>query len=417
MAIVGYMGIGSTAPEHKAGPTRGGAHQHARNAATQTTGRRPSQDTTAAARQGATDAANQERARHASRNAEPRQGQPPADEEAAWRAGTARRATRPGTPGRPRIRPKATKLAQDLVLKSAPIATIMNTALDSLAALQTTQAGAAPDESNAAFGRSLQILLALIAGGIVLGLRLGLYVARSLATPLKAMVAAANGIAEGDLNQEITLDRKDEVGQAAAAFRRAIMYLRSMAEVADAMAEGDLTRTVEPQSARDGLGTAFKKMIANLRDLVGQVPGSALSLADTSAQLGDAAAQARGGCSAAAAAAAPRAAPPRGPSRGHGAPRRHRPGRRTTSAPPSAQRRHPGGGDRRPPPGGPSRRAPPRPASGGRARGRGGPPAEDRCGCRDHRRHRRADQPVGAECRHRGRARWRARQGVRGGRR
>ena len=93
---------------------------------------------------------------------------------------------------------------------------------------------------------------------------LGFYVARSLADPLKLMAAAANGIAEGDLEQEITLDRKDEVGQAAAGLRRAIAYLRGMAEVADAMADGDLTRTVEPQSARDGLGTSFKQMITNL---------------------------------------------------------------------------------------------------------------------------------------------------------
>ena len=111
-------------------------------------------------------------------------------------------------------------------------------------------------EASATYESANRLLIATIIGAVVAAMAIGFYVARSLANPLKLMAAAANGIAEGDLEQEITLDRKDEVGQAAAGFRRAIAYLRGMAEVADAMAEGDLTRTVEPQSARDGLGTS-----------------------------------------------------------------------------------------------------------------------------------------------------------------
>ena len=46
-----------------------------------------------------------------------------------------------------------------------------------------------------------------------------------------------------------------------------------------------------PQSSKDVLGTAFDEMGANLRDLVGQVQSSAVTLAETSAQLGSAANQ------------------------------------------------------------------------------------------------------------------------------
>jgi methyl-accepting chemotaxis protein len=75
------------------------------------------------------------------------------------------------------------------------------------------------------------------------------------------------------------------------AFRDVMVYQRAMAEVADAVADGDLTQNVEPHSAADMLGTSFKKMIGNLRDLVGELQGSAHSLADASAQLGTAAGQ------------------------------------------------------------------------------------------------------------------------------
>ena len=182
--------------------------------------------------------------------------------------------------------------AADIVLnKVTTIGAQVDKDLNDLIDSQTLQALDAEHEAAATYESATRVLIATIIGAIVAAMAIGFYVARSLANPLKLMAAAANGIAEGDLEQEITLDRKDEVGQAAAGFRRAIAYLKGMAEVADAMAEGDLTRTVEPQSARDGLGTSFKKMILNLRDLVGQVQASAISLADTSAQLGSAASQ------------------------------------------------------------------------------------------------------------------------------
>src|SRR5919201_1832727 len=44
-----------------------------------------------------------------------------------------------------------------------------------------------------------------------------------------------------------------------------------MARVANAIARGDLTQTVQPKSDRDVLGTAFKQMSDNLRLLVGQL--------------------------------------------------------------------------------------------------------------------------------------------------
>jgi methyl-accepting chemotaxis protein len=184
------------------------------------------------------------------------------------------------------------KLAQDIVVqRAAPKGAALMKALGDLVTVQATASTTANRQAAAQYESSFNLLVGLMIGAIVLALGMGLFVARSLATPLKAMAAAANAIALGDLDQDISLDRKDEVGQAAAGFRRAITYLRGMAEVADAMADGDLTRSVEPHSARDVLGTSFKKMISSLRDLVGQVQESAVSLAETSAQLGSAAAQ------------------------------------------------------------------------------------------------------------------------------
>src|SRR6202008_1500343 len=61
----------------------------------------------------------------------------------------------------------------------------------------------------------------------------------------------------------------DEVGVLGRAFGRMTESLRSIAGVAERIAEGDLRATFQPQSANDALGHALVKMIANLRVQIG----------------------------------------------------------------------------------------------------------------------------------------------------
>jgi methyl-accepting chemotaxis protein len=185
--------------------------------------------------------------------------------------------------------------AVDILLhKAAPPAKLMNDALDGLMAANETEVGGALKDANTDYNTAWGLLLGIIAGGILLALGIGAYAARSLASPLQAMTLAARGLAVGDIDQEIALDRKDEVGQAASAFREMIAYQREISAVATAMAHGDLTQSIQPKGDRDVLGHAFQDMTASLRDVIGQVKASAFGLAETSDQLGQAAAQTSG---------------------------------------------------------------------------------------------------------------------------
>ena len=71
------------------------------------------------------------------------------------------------------------------------------------------------------------------------------------------MLRAANGIAEGDVQQDVNITSRDELGETGAAFGRMIDYLNEMAADADRVAAGDLTVEVSPRSERDLLGNAF----------------------------------------------------------------------------------------------------------------------------------------------------------------
>ena len=111
-----------------------------------------------------------------------------------------------------------------------------------------------------------------------------LYAGRLL-RPLRKLTGAAHAIAEGDLDTEISVNGSDELGQVAAAFREMTTSLRDMAAGADAISDGDLSRTTHVRSAGDMLGTSLQRMTTNLRDVVGQVQSATGTIAAAALQL------------------------------------------------------------------------------------------------------------------------------------
>jgi PAS domain S-box-containing protein len=117
--------------------------------------------------------------------------------------------------------------------------------------------------------RGLALWLAIAASG--LGLLIGFMLSRSIAGAAEQVAVAARGLARGELDQTIAVRSRDELGQMGQAFREMIAYQKTMAAAADAIARGDLTRDLDPKSPRDLLGTAFRRMRANLSTLVGDL--------------------------------------------------------------------------------------------------------------------------------------------------
>ena len=72
----------------------------------------------------------------------------------------------------------------------------------------------------------------------------------------------------GDLEHEIDIQRNDEIGGLARTFSGMVTYLKEMAAVSEAIAEGNLASHAKPRSKNDTLGNAFARMTAGLRSLV-----------------------------------------------------------------------------------------------------------------------------------------------------
>src|SRR5437588_666636 len=128
-------------------------------------------------------------------------------------------------------------------------------------------------------------LLALVAGGFI-----AFYTSRSITEPLDHLMTVTREIGDsGDLDQNIDIHRIDEIGALATTFNNMVAYLKEMASVSMAVAEGDLTVEVVPRSKRDTLGNAFLRMSHGLQQLVRTTRDSAGQVSAGSNQVAGAA--------------------------------------------------------------------------------------------------------------------------------
>src|SRR5262249_36184339 len=134
-------------------------------------------------------------------------------------------------------------------------------------------------------------IVAAVAGLLISSVATILFV-RQISHNVKVVAKAARALAIGDVDQQLDIAGRDELGQMAEAFQATIEYQREASAVAKAVAAGDLTHSIAPKSDRDVLGMGLQTMIESLRSVLQQVQGSTDRVAANSKYLSDASASA-----------------------------------------------------------------------------------------------------------------------------
>jgi methyl-accepting chemotaxis protein len=119
--------------------------------------------------------------------------------------------------------------------------------------------------------RTMVAISLLSVGTIALLGALSFLLVRTIVRPVQRTAAAAERLALGDLDLNLTADSKDEIGQLIGSVQRLALYLREMAEMSEAIAAGDLTVEPRPRSESDRLGLSFRNMVQNLSAIVGDL--------------------------------------------------------------------------------------------------------------------------------------------------
>ncbi len=170
--------------------------------------------------------------------------------------------------------------------------------INHLVQINNDEAKQSYQESQALFQQSRNLIFGALALAILLCVGAAFYLSRDLASVAVLLVDVAEKMAVGDLNRDMSEDRKktirgrtDEFGELGRGFTRMICYLQDAAEAAHQIAAGNLAINVEPKSAKDELGNALADMLQKLRCLVGEIQNSGAQVASASEQLAAAAEQ------------------------------------------------------------------------------------------------------------------------------
>src|SRR5262249_30357413 len=140
------------------------------------------------------------------------------------------------------------------------------------------------DESASSWTVAIALISTVMA--LVLGIVIAYSSAKSITQPLSELITVSRRIGNaGDLEHEINITRKDEIGELARTFSSMVTYLREMASVSEAIAGGNLSVEVVPRSRQDTLGNAFSRMVEGLRKLVQNVRDAASQVASASTQV------------------------------------------------------------------------------------------------------------------------------------
>jgi methyl-accepting chemotaxis protein len=189
------------------------------------------------------------------------------------------------------------KTALERMLKAAPIGQALLDDSKNLAGMKDKMGKVAIDQSATVYASIRNTLLVFLGIAIVTAIGLGWFLANLLASPLRRMVAVANQLAEGHLDQHVEHDFADETGQLAEAFRKMIAGftapVRESAAVLERVAQRDLTARMEGECKGDfaAIKTSVNAAVERLGAALREVQQSALQVSSTSQQLSSASEQ------------------------------------------------------------------------------------------------------------------------------
>jgi methyl-accepting chemotaxis protein len=103
--------------------------------------------------------------------------------------------------------------------------------------------------------------------------------------PITKAGMQAGRISQGELGEPLVKKYDDEIGVLVDSMNDMTDYLREMANLANSIARGDLSVTVQPKSQDDMFGNAFKKMVDSLYEIIHTLSEDAQNLSATATQL------------------------------------------------------------------------------------------------------------------------------------
>ncbi len=132
------------------------------------------------------------------------------------------------------------------------------------------------DDTDKQYASARTLLITAALTILVIAVGSGLWISLGIARGLKSVIELAQAVAVGDLNKKVEAKSNDEIKDLVDNFNVMTGNLSETATLADKVASGDLTVQPKPLSDKDTLGQALERMVDRLRGVV----SDALSASD-----------------------------------------------------------------------------------------------------------------------------------------
>jgi methyl-accepting chemotaxis protein len=132
--------------------------------------------------------------------------------------------------------------------QGATISNNLDEAIGNAFKVNTDQAEGRNNENASGRNTALFIMLGIVLLAVVFSSVIGSIIAQSISRPVNKLLAAANSIAVGNLDVDIDVDTKDEVGVLAKAFRQVILSVRSLTSDANMLAQAAIEGLFETRA-------------------------------------------------------------------------------------------------------------------------------------------------------------------------
>ncbi len=171
------------------------------------------------------------------------------------------------------------------ITDSGNAASAMEATLEQLVEIQQNQMKKADNDTNALYATARTLLLVAGAAALLIALVGAYWIGRVVSRGLAKITGVVDAVAIGDLDVSVTADSDDEIADLIGLVNQMTANLRKTADLADTIANGDLTVNHVALSERDKLGLALIAMVDRLRDVVADAGAASENVSAGSQQL------------------------------------------------------------------------------------------------------------------------------------
>lgn len=179
------------------------------------------------------------------------------------------------------INNRTTEAFQTMTEQCTPLSDKIRASVESLVKEKTESGNSIAAGLNAKAVASNLIIIFVIILSVLVSILIAVWISRGISKPVSELAKAAKKMANGDLNVQVHVNSKDEIGQLGAAFTETISsiytYINDISKNLAKMEQGDLTITTDLEYKGDfvHLKKSISGIVISLNDLISEIQQSA----------------------------------------------------------------------------------------------------------------------------------------------